>query len=204
MVILLGIALNPYISLGNIDNFLKSKKNSLLFLLLFYFYFFAMPWGIWDLVPWPRIELRPPALGAQNLSHWITREAPKVIVVQSLSCIQLLAIPWTLYSMPGFLVHHCLPELTQTHVHWVGDAIQPSHPLLSPVSSCPHSFPASGSFPTSQCFTSGGHSSRASPSVLSMSVQGWFPLGWTSLISLLSKGLSGVFSITILWKHQFF
>ena len=88
--------------------------------------------SIWDLVPWPRIELRPLALGAQNLSHWITREAPKVIVVQSLSCIRLLAILWTLYSMPGFLVHHSLPELTQTHVHWVGDAIQPSHPLSSP------------------------------------------------------------------------
>ena len=49
-------------------------------------------------------------------------------------------------SMPGFPVHHYIPEFTQTHVHWVGDAIQPSHPV-TPFSSCPQSFPASGSFP---------------------------------------------------------
>ena len=59
-------------------------------------------------------------------------------------------------STPGLPVHHQLPELTQTHVHWVGDAIQPSHPLLSPSPSCLQSFPASGSFPMSQFFVSGG------------------------------------------------
>ena len=48
-------------------------------------------------------------------------------------------------SMPGLPVHHQLPEFTQTHVHWVGDDIQPSHPVV-PFSSCPQSFPASGSF----------------------------------------------------------
>jgi len=53
-------------------------------------------------------------------------------------------------STPGLPVHHQLPEFTQTHVHWVGDAIQPSHPLLSPFSSCPQSLPASRSFPMSQ------------------------------------------------------
>ena len=58
-------------------------------------------------------------------------------------------------STPGFLVHHQLQELTQTHVHRIGDAIQPSHPLV-PFSSCLQSFPASGSFPMSQFFTSGG------------------------------------------------
>ena len=65
-------------------------------------------------------------------------------------------------SMPGFCVLYCLPSLspslfTQTHVHWVSDAIQPSHPLVN-FSSCPQSFPASGSFPVSQLFASDGFS----------------------------------------------
>ena len=71
-------------------------------------------------------------------------------------------------------------------------------------SSCPQSFPASGSFPTTQFFTSGGLSIRASASVFPVNIQGWFPLGLVGLISLLSKGLSRVFSSTTIWKHQFF
>ena len=59
-------------------------------------------------------------------------------------------------SMPGLPVHHQLPEFTQTHVHWVSDAIQQSHPLSSP-SPPALSSPASGSFQMSQLFTSGGH-----------------------------------------------
>ena len=59
--------------------------------------------------------------------------------------------------MPGFSVHHQLPQLAQTHVHRVGDVIQTSHPIV-PFSSCLQSFPASGSFPMSQFFTSGGQS----------------------------------------------
>ena len=68
------------------------------------------------------------------------------------------------------------------------------------------SFPASESFPMSQFFTSGGQSVgvSASASVLPMNIQDWFPLGWTSLISLQSKGLSRVFSNTTVQKHQFF
>ena len=68
------------------------------------------------------------------------------------------------------------------------------------------SFPASGSFPVNQLFVSGGQSTGASSSTISHSnyIQGWFPLGWTGLISLLSKGLSGVFSNTTVQKHQFF
>ena len=57
---------------------------------------------------------------------------------------------------PGFPVYRQLPQLTQTHVHRVDEAIEPSHPLSSPFSSCPQSFPASGSFPMSQFFASGG------------------------------------------------
>ena len=82
------------------------------------------------------------------------------------------------------------------------------HPTISssvtPFSSCPQSFPASGSFPMSQLFTSSSQSIEVSASVLPMKIQGWFPLGWTGLISLLSKGLSRVFPSTTIWKHQFF
>ena len=69
---------------------------------------------------------------------------------------------------------------------------------------CLQSSPASRPFPTSQLFASGGQSSGASMSVLPMDIQGWFPLGLTDFISLLSKGLSRVFSSTTVWKHQFF
>ena len=73
-------------------------------------------------------------------------------------------------------------------------------------SSCPQSFPASGSFQMSQLFTSGGQSTgvSASASVLPMNIQDWFPLGWTDWISLQSKGLLRVFSNTTVQKHQFF
>ena len=105
-------------------------------------------------------------------------------------------------STPGLPVH--LPEFTQTHVHQVSDAIQPS-PVV-PFSYCPQSLPASGSFPMSQLFTWGGQSTGVSAwaSVLPMNTQDWSPLGWTGWISLQSKGLSRVFSNTTVQKHQFF
>ena len=84
------------------------------------------------------------------------------------------------------------------------------HPTISlsgiPFSSCLQPFPASGSFPMSQFFTSGGQSIvvSASASVLPMNTQEWSPLGWTGWISLQSKGLSNVFSNTTVQKHQFF
>ena len=83
------------------------------------------------------------------------------------------------------------------------------HPTISssfvPFSFCLQSFPASGSFPVSWLFTSGGQSIGASAlaSVLPMNIQDWFPLGWTGLISFQSKGLSRVFNTTV-QKHQFF
>ena len=75
-----------------------------------------------------------------------------------------------------------------------------------PFSPCLKSFPASGSFPINQFFSSGGQSigASASASVLSMNIQDWFPLGLTGLISLQSKDLSRVFSNTAIQKHQFF
>ena len=84
------------------------------------------------------------------------------------------------------------------------------HPTISssviPFSSCPLSFPASGSFQMSKLFASGGQSIgvSASTSVLPMNAQDWFPLGWTGWISLQSRGLSRVFSNTTVQKHQFF
>ena len=75
-----------------------------------------------------------------------------------------------------------------------------------PFSSCPQSLPASGSFPMSQLFASGGQNIgvSASASVFPMNIQDLFPLGWTGWISLQSKGLSRVFSNTTVQKHQFF
>ena len=84
------------------------------------------------------------------------------------------------------------------------------HPTISSsvdlFSSCPQSFPASGSFPMSRLFSSGGQSIEASSSasVLPMNIQDWFLLEWAGWISLLSKGLSKVFSSTTVQKHQFF
>ena len=106
-------------------------------------------------------------------------------------------------NTPGFPVYHQFLELAHTHVHWVSDAIQPSHPLSSPSLSV-FSSPASGSFPMSQFFTSGGKSigGSASASVFPMNIQDWFPLGWTGWISLQSKGLSRVSSNTTVQKSN--
>ena len=118
-------------------------------------------------------------------------------------------------STPGLPVHHQLLNLAQTHVHQVGDAIQPSHPLLSP---SPPAFSLSQHqvffffFPMSQFFASGSQiiGASVSASALPMNIQDWFPLGWTGWISLQSKGLSRVFSnitssnVSILWCSGFF
>ena len=99
-------------------------------------------------------------------------------------------------STPDLPVLHQLPGITQSHLHWVGDAILPlilCHPLLLP----PSVFPRNMVIQMSQ-FSSGGQSIgvSASASVLPVNIQDWFPLGWTGLISLLSKGLSRAFSNT--------
>ena len=106
-------------------------------------------------------------------------------------------------SMPGFPVPHHLLEFVQVHIHWIGDAISSSAFLFS---FCLQFFPELGSYPLNWLFASGGQGIGASvsASVLPMSIQGWFPLGFTGLISLLSKGLSRVFSNTTVQKPQFF
>ena len=94
------------------------------------------------------------------------------------------------YSNSGPLTWWCHPTISSSVIPF----------------SCLQSFPASGSFPVSQFFTSGGQSTGvpASASVLPMNSQNWFPLGWTGWISLQSKGLSRVFSNITVQKHQFF
>ena len=108
-------------------------------------------------------------------------------------------------STPGLPVHHNLLELTQTHVHQVRGAISPSHPLLSP----PPAFSLTQHQGLFQWVSSlhqvaQNIGASASATVLAMNNKGWFPLGLTGLISLLSKGLSRVFSNTAIQKHQFF
>ena len=104
-------------------------------------------------------------------------------------------------STLGFPDPHRLLEFAQVHVHWISDAVQPSHPVT--LFSCLQSFPASGSFLMSWLFASGGQiiGISYSASVLPKSIQGWFPLRLTGLISSLSKGLSGVFCSTTVQKE---
>ena len=108
-------------------------------------------------------------------------------------------------SMLGFPVLHHLLKFAQTHDNWVSDTIQSSHPLL-PLLLLPSILPASASFPMNWLFTSGGQSTGASgsASVLPRNIQDWFPLGLTGLTSLLSKGLTGVFSSITVQKYPIF
>ena len=124
--------------------------------------------------------------------HTHTHAYPTLLVAVKISTLQSSSVTQrcsTLCnsvdcSMPGLPVHHQLLEVTQTYVHWVGDAIQPFHPVI-PFFSHLQSFPASGSFPMSQFFQLGAQSIgvSASATVLPMNIQGWFPLGWTGCIS---------------------
>ena len=109
------------------------------------------------------------------------------------------------WSIPGFSVHHQIPEMTQIHVYWDSDAIQPSHPLSSPSPPALNLSKHQGLFK----WVTSSHQwptywSFVSASVLPMNIQDWFPLGWTGCISLQSKGLSRVLSNTTVQKHQFF
>ena len=148
------------------------------------------------LMPHPGIKLRSLAVKAQSPNHW-TSSSCCYSVIQS---CPTLCNPMDC-SMPGFPVLDHLLELAQTQVRWVGDAIQPSCLLWSP---SPLAFNLSQH--QGWLFASGGQSIgiSASASGLPMNIQCWFPSGLTSLISLLSQGLSRVFSNTTVQKHQFF
>ena len=107
-------------------------------------------------------------------------------------------------STTGFPVLHYLPEFPQIHVHFVSDAIHPSHPLSPPSLSAFNLSQHQGLFKWVSSLGSQSIGVSVSASFLPMNSQDWFPLGWTSLISLQSKGLSRVFSNTTTQKHQFF
>ena len=108
-------------------------------------------------------------------------------------------------STPGLPVHHQLQEFTQTHVHQVGDAIQPSHPRLSPSSPAPNPSQHQSLFQWVNSAWDGQSTGvSALASFLPKKSQYWSPLGWTGWISLQSKGLSRVFSNITVQKHQFF
>ena len=118
-------------------------------------------------------------------------------------------------STPGFPVPHHLLEFAQVHVHYTDDAILSwvfcldSTSISSSdtlISFCLQSFPSSVTFPMSRLFASDDQNTGASASalVLPATIQGWSPLRLTGLISLLFKGLSGIFSSTIVQRHQFF
>ena len=125
-------------------------------------------------------------------------------VVQLLSHVQLFVTSWTVACQVPLssTISRSLLKFMST------ESVMPSNHLIlcCPFSFCPQSFPVSGSFQMDEFFASSGQSigASASASVLPMTIQGWFPLGLTGLISLLSKGLSRVFSSTTVWKHQFF
>ena len=141
----------------------------------------------------------PKALGAPNICFY--KSQLLFFIVQSLSRVQLCD-PMDC-STPSFPVLHYLLEFAQIHVHWVAGTIQLSS--VFPFSSCPQSFPASGSFPMSQLFASSSQSIGASAlaSILPMNIQGCFLSGLTSLISLLSEGLSRVFTSSTVQKNRF-
>ena len=154
-------------------------------------------------LPEARIKPASPALAG----GFFTIEPPG----ESISSVQLLSrvyLDWASYG----LQHARLPCQSPTPGAYSNSCpwSQWCHPTISssviPLSSCPQSFPASGSFQMSQFFSSGGQSIgvSASSSFLPMNIQDWFPLGWTGWISLLSKGVSRVFSNSTAHKHQSF
>ena len=122
------------------------------------------------------------------------------IPVQLLSRVRLFATPWTTAHQASLSITNSrsLPKLMSI------ESVMPFS--VVPFSSCPQSFPASGSFQMSQLFASGGQSTggSTSTSVLPMNTQDWSPLELMGWISLQSKGLSRVFSNTTVQKHQFF
>ena len=124
--------------------------------------------------------------------------------VQSLSSVQLSATPWTAACQASLFITNSRSPPKPMSI----ESVMPSNHLIlcRPLLLLPSSFPASGSFPVSQLFTSGGQSIGVSASalVLPVNTQDWSPLGWTGWISLQSKGLSRVFSNTAVQKHQFF
>ena len=158
-------------------------------------------------LPWPRGSLHaPPQIESETCSSFSGNAPVSICSIQfSHSVVADSLWPHGLQHarppcpspIPGVYSNSC--PLSQ----WCHPTVSSS---VVPFSSCLQSFTASGSFPMSWFFSSGGQSIgvSASASVLPMNIQDWFPLGWTGWISLQSKGLSRVFSNTTVQKHQFF
>ena len=124
-------------------------------------------------------------------------DQPQFSSVQLLSHVWLFATPWSAARQASLSIEGAYSNSCPSSWWWIISSSVVSF------SSCLQSFPASGSFPMSQFFTSGGRSIGASASVLPKNIQDWFPLGWSGWISLQSLGLSRVFSNTTVQKHQF-
>ena len=153
-------------------------------------YFFNITYKTWD----------------KNVPVWLAKLFYQIVVaVQSLSCVRFFVIPWTApcQAFLSSIISQSLIKFMSIEL-----VILSNHLILC----CAHfpfhpqSFPASGSFPVSHLFTSDDQSigASASASVFPVNIQSWFPLGVTGWVSLLSKGLSRVFSNTTVKKHQFF
>ena len=153
-------------------------------------------------LPEPVVE--PKSLELQADSLLLSHQERYICSVHLLSCVWLFANPWTAeYKAFLSITNSRACSNSCPSSWWCHPTISPS---VVPFSSCLQSFPASGSFPMSQFFTSDGQiiGVSASASVFPMNIQDWFTLGVTDLISLLSKGLSRVFSNATVQKHQFF
>ena len=127
-----------------------------------------------------------------------------MLFFSSLSHVRIFAAQWTTAHQASLSITNSRSLLKLTSI----ESMMPSNHLIfcCPLLFLPSIFPASGSFPMSQSFASGGQSTEASASVsvLPMNTWDWFPLGLTDLISLQSKGPSRIFSSNTVWKHQFF
>ena len=141
-------------------------------------------------------------ISGKNMTFQFLKFVVFVVIVQSPSRAWLLATLWTVACQTSlsFTISRSFLKLTSV------ESVMPSSHLIlcCPVFSCPQSFPASESFPMCPLFISCGQSIGASASVLPMNIQDWSPSEWTGWISLQSKGLSRVFSIITVQKHQFF
>ena len=161
---------------------------------------------IWLTVSPGSIRDQCPILSFLSLLKHFRCTKPSLSLVQfssfpSLSCVRVFATPWTAACQASLSITKSWSPPKPMSI----ELVMPSHPLSYPSPSALNLYQHQ-SFPMSQLFESGGQSIgvSASPSVLAMNTQYWFPLGWTGWISLQSKELSRVFSNTTVWKHQFF
>ena len=151
----------------------------------------STPWALISCHCHPTLEVR----------GWMVLSSSNCHSVQLLSHVWLFETSWIAAHQASLSITNSRSLLKLMSI----ESLMPSNNLILviPFSSCLQSFPASRSFPMSQFFASGGQrfGVSASTSILPMNIQGWFPLGWTGLISLQSKGLSRVFSNIAVQKH---